>query len=80
MDAHYNINSTESFLDYVLQAVSRELEDARHLQQVLQLHCELQPWLSIPGWFSMDALIEKVFMYEMLVNQMKRTITDLEKR
>ena len=80
MDAHNNINLTESFLDYVLQAISQKLEDARHLQQVLQLHCELQPRLSIPVWPSMEALIEKVSMYEILVNQMKRMITDLEKR
>ena len=80
MDAHNNINSTESSLDFVLQAVSRELEDARHLQQVLQLHCEPQPRLSILAWLSMEALNQNISLYEIFVKQTKRTITDLERR
>ena len=77
MDAHNNINSTESFLDHVLQAISRELQDTKHLQQVVQLHCELQLRLYISAWPIIQALIEKIPIYEVLENQMKRTITKL---
>ena len=80
MDAHNNKNSTESFLDYVLAVLCRELQDARHLQEVVQLHCELQQRLSSTAWPNTQALIQKILMYEMLVNQMERRITDLVRR
>ena len=77
MDTQTNINSTECFLDCVLQAIPRELQDTRHLQQVVQLHYELQLRLYISAWPIMQALIEKIFIYKVLENQMKRTITKL---
>ena len=45
MDVQNNINSTESFVE----AVSHKLKDARRLQEVVQLHWELQQRLSSPA-------------------------------
>ena len=54
MDAHNNINSTESFVDYVLQAVSLELQDTGHLQQVVSepflAKFAAFDWKTIPLW------------------------------
>ena len=52
----------------------------RRLQEVVQLHRELQQRLSSPAWPSTQNLIGKISMYEkMLVNQIT-IIADLEKR